>query len=211
MNFRTPHPPRRRTRPLADDTSPPAGPPVSATSSPRSTRGGTRPGRSPGNAPIGLPTTPTACPRAPHSGPRACHSEWPQPVTLEAIDPALDRVALAVVARVEMWRPATAGAGFPAVTYMVGLVWDAAADSAAAQVGAVLAGGVRLVSPHSLGADAWPARPDAGHTDLLSKTGSNCSESPRCPAVTTIDTGFWPCSTAKCSLVVNSPRERPSP
>ena len=28
--------------------------------------------------------------------------------------------------------------------------------------------------------------------------------------VITIDSGFWPCSQARCTLVVSPPRERPS-
>jgi hypothetical protein len=48
-------------------------------------------------------------------------------------------------------------------------------------------------------------------TRIAFRTGSNCGESPRCPAVMTIDIGFCPCSTARCSLVVRPPRERPRP
>jgi hypothetical protein len=48
-------------------------------------------------------------------------------------------------------------------------------------------------------------------TRTFSSTGSNCGESPRCPAVITVDRSFWPCSTARCSLVVNPQREGPSP
>lgn len=76
-------------------------------------------------------------------------------------------MALAVVDRVEMRRPAAAGAEPLAVACLVGLVRDGAADPAAAQVGAVPAGGVRLVSTHPIGANAWPARPNAGHADPL--------------------------------------------
>jgi hypothetical protein len=43
------------------------------------------------------------------------------------------------------------------------------------------------------------------------RTTSNCGESPRCPAVITMDMGFCPYSTARCSLVVRPPRERPRP
>ncbi len=46
---------------------------------------------------------------------------------------------------------------------------------------------------------------------MRSRTASNCGQSPRCPAVITIDVGFWRCSRARCSLVVRPPRERPSP
>src|SRR5215217_5832850 len=42
-------------------------------------------------------------------------------------------------------------------------------------------------------------------------TASNCGLSPRWPAVTTTDSGRWPCSTARCSLVVSPPRDRPRP
>jgi hypothetical protein len=34
---------------------------------------------------------------------------------------------------------------------------------------------------------------------------------PRWPAVMTINSGRWPCSQARCSLVVSPPRDRPSP
>ncbi|MEU6839077.1 MULTISPECIES: DinB family protein [Streptomyces] len=46
----------------------------------------------------------------------------------------------------------------------------------------------------------------AGHADILREQADG-----RCPAVTTIDMGLWPCSTARSSSVVNPPRERPSP
>lgn len=72
-----------------------------------------------------------------------------------------------IVNQVEARRPACAGSELPAVARLVGLVRDGAADPAAAQVGPVLTGGVGLVGPHAVGADAWPARPDAGHADLL--------------------------------------------
>lgn len=62
-------------------------------------------------------------------------------------------MTLAVVDRVEARRPATAGAPLPAVAGLVGLVGNGAADPASAQVGAVLAGGVRLVRADSIGAD----------------------------------------------------------
>ncbi|CAL9511728.1 hypothetical protein SUDANB1_03642 [Streptomyces sp. enrichment culture] len=126
-------------------------------------------------------------------------------MTLEPVDPALDRRAPAVVDRVEMRRPAAAGAELLAVARLVGRVRDGAADPPATRIGAVLSGGVRLVRPDSDGPDAWPARPDAGPR-TFSHTDSNCGESPRCPAVSTIDMGFWPCSTARCSLVVPAAR-----
>lgn len=88
-------------------------------------------------------------------------------VSLESVDPALDRMALAVVGRVEARRPTVAGAELLAVACLVGLVGDGAEDPAAAQAGAVPAGGVRLVGPYPIGTNEWPARPDAGHANLL--------------------------------------------
>lgn len=85
---------------------------------------------------------------------------------LEAVDPTLDRVALTVVDRVELRRLAAARAALFAVARLVDLVRDGAADPSATQVSAVLAGGVRLISTHPIGADARSARPDAGHADL---------------------------------------------
>ncbi|GAA4100120.1 hypothetical protein GCM10022284_43550 [Streptomyces hundungensis] len=103
---------------------------------------------------------------------------------LEPVDPALDRVALAVVDRVAMRWPAAAGAEVAAVARLVGLVRDGAADLASAQLGAVSSGSVRLVRSHPIGPDAWPARTDAGP---FSSTRSNCGEYPRCPAAITIE------------------------
>ncbi len=88
-------------------------------------------------------------------------------MSLEAIDAALDRVPGLVVLWVELRWPAATGTVLPAVARLVGFVRDSAADSPAAQVGAVFPGGVRLVSPHAVGADARPTRPYAGHTDFL--------------------------------------------
>ncbi|MFE1028563.1 hypothetical protein ACFW5I_29055 [Streptomyces sp. NPDC058818] len=76
-------------------------------------------------------------------------------------------MALAVVDRAGTWRPAATGAELPAVTDLVDLVGDGAANPPAAQVRAVPAGGLRLVSAHSIGTDARPVHPDAGHTDFL--------------------------------------------
>ncbi|GAA0978366.1 hypothetical protein GCM10009551_016420 [Nocardiopsis tropica] len=47
-------------------------------------------------------------------------------VPLEAVGSALDRMALAVVVRVETRRPAAAGAEFPAVARLVGLAQGSA-------------------------------------------------------------------------------------
>lgn len=70
--------------------------------------------------------------------------------------------------RVATARRATAGgAELSAVARLVGLVRDGASDPAAAQESAVSAGGIRLVGPHAIGADAWPTRFYAGHAVLL--------------------------------------------
>lgn len=53
-----------------------------------------------------------------------------RPVALEAIDPALDRVPLAVVDLVERWRATSAGAALLAVADLVRLRRDGAADAA---------------------------------------------------------------------------------
>ena len=48
-------------------------------------------------------------------------------------------------------------------------------------------------------------------TRMRLSTAWNCGLSPRCPAVITTESGFWPCSQARCSLVVRPPRDRPRP
>lgn len=75
---------------------------------------------------------------------------------------------LAVVDRIEAWRPASAGAKLPAVARLVGLVRDGAADPETTQVGPVpVGGGVRLVGADSIWSDAGPARPETRHADSL--------------------------------------------
>ncbi|EGJ75127.1 putative transposase [Streptomyces sp. Tu6071] len=59
------------------------------------------------------------------------------------------------------------GAAPLAVGDLVVLLRDSAANAASAQIGAVRAGAVRLVSPHAVGSDARPSRTGAGHADLL--------------------------------------------
>lgn len=109
--------------------------------------------------------------------------------------------------RVETRRPATVGAAFPAVTCLVGLVRDSAADPAWAQVGTVLAGGVRLVGTHPIGADARSARSDAGHADLL-QHGFELRRVPTLPCghrdrhgrtATAACTSCAPCSRSRCA------------
>ncbi|GAA1281699.1 hypothetical protein GCM10009646_81140 [Streptomyces aureus] len=69
---------------------------------------------------------------------------------LETIDATFDRVPSLVVLGVGLGRPAAASAESLAVAGLVGLVRDGAANPASAQVGAVLAGGVRLI-----GVERW--------------------------------------------------------
>ncbi|KUJ34016.1 hypothetical protein ACZ90_71115 [Streptomyces albus subsp. albus] len=59
-------------------------------------------------------------------------------MALEAVDAALDGVALAVVGRVEVWRPTAAGTELLTVTRLLGFVRDGAADPSAAQVSAFI-------------------------------------------------------------------------
>ncbi|MFC8064567.1 hypothetical protein [Streptomyces sp. NPDC057293] len=54
---------------------------------------------------------------------------------LEPVDPALDRMAFAVVDWVEMRRPAAAGTELPTVARLVGLVRDGAAVHKAPDLG----------------------------------------------------------------------------
>lgn len=117
-------------------------------------------------------------------------------VSLEAVDPALDRMTLTVVSLIELRWSTAAGAELPPVPRLVGLVGDGAANPAVTQVGAVLAGGVGPVRPHPIRADPRPTRSDTGHADPL-QNNFELRRVPRCPAVTTIDIGFCPCSTAR--------------
>src|SRR6202008_4766949 len=71
----------------------------------------------------------------------SCHRTVP----FKAIDAALDRVPSLVVLGVERGWPAAARAELLAVASLVDLVRDGAADTAATQGGAVLAGGVGLM------------------------------------------------------------------
>ena len=50
---------------------------------------------------------------------------------------------------------------------------------------------------------------DARDVDAV-QDGLELGESPRCPAVTTRDSTFWPWSQARWIFVVSPPRERPS-
>lgn len=88
-------------------------------------------------------------------------------VPLQAVDPALDRVTIAVVGRIETRGPTATRTKLATIASLIGLVRDGASDAAPAQVGTVLTGGVRLVGPHADRSHARPARPDPGHPDLL--------------------------------------------
>jgi len=119
-------------------------------------------------------------------------------------------MALAVVGRVEARRPTAAGAGLLAVACLVGLVRDGASDSASAQAGAIVAGGVHLVSPHPIGTNAWPTRPEAGHANLLQHrfelrrvSTLPCRHHDRQGLLTLFD--------GQVQLGGNPPRERPNP
>lgn len=86
-------------------------------------------------------------------------------VPFEAIDAALDCVPSLVVFRVEFRRTAAAGAAFPSLAGLVDFVRDGAANATSAQVGAVLAGGVRLIGAHPPRPGARSAGPRPGHPD----------------------------------------------
>lgn len=55
----------------------------------------------------------------------------------------------------------------------------------------------------------WPGPMRGART--FSSTGSNCGEPPALSCRDHDRQRLWPCSTARCSLVVNPARERPSP
>ena len=86
-------------------------------------------------------------------------------VALEAIDPALHRVALAVVSSVELRWAATAGAEVLSVASPVGWYRDRRLDTAPAQAGTVLTGVVRLVGADLVRALAGASKSKAGHPD----------------------------------------------
>jgi hypothetical protein len=131
-------------------------------------------------------------------------------VALEAIDPALHRVALFVVGLVELRRPTPREPGFLRLrtwSAFSGIVhrmprwrrWARFTRDPHALSARTLCGRVR-------------GRPRARRgTRMASRIGCNCGLSCRWPAVTISDYGFCPYSTVKCSFVVSPPRERPRP
>jgi hypothetical protein len=88
-------------------------------------------------------------------------------VSFEAVDPALDRVPSLVVLGVELGRSATARAALLAVGRLVSLIRDGASDSASSQVGAVLAGRVRLVCTDPVGPGSGLSGARVGDTNFL--------------------------------------------
>jgi len=86
-------------------------------------------------------------------------------VALEAVDAALHGVALAVVGLVELRRPAPAGAALLPVSDLILLLRDRAADTASAQLGAVLTGAVGPVGADLVRPGARPSGAGAGHAD----------------------------------------------
>jgi hypothetical protein len=131
-------------------------------------------------------------------------------VAFEPVDPALQSVALLVGVGVERWWPFTLGPSLAPVGGLIVLDWDRGLDPSAAQAGPVGLGTVGLVGQHPIRPGPRPPCPSRG-TRMPSRTATNCGLSPRWPAVMTIDSGRWPCSQARCSLVVSPPRDRPSP
>ena len=131
-------------------------------------------------------------------------------VAFEPVYPALDSVALLVDPGVEGWWAAAGPALVLAVADLVGLFRDGAPDPTAPQAGAVGAGAVGLVCQYPPRAGPGPAPAGAGDADAA-QDGLELGLSPRWPAVMTMARGFWPCSQARCTLVVNPPRERPRP
>ncbi|GGJ43911.1 hypothetical protein GCM10010121_063900 [Streptomyces brasiliensis] len=72
----------------------------------------------------------------------------------QAVDPAFDRVTLAVVGLAEFRRPTAPGAAFLSVADSVRGNRNGRLDPASAQVGPVAAGAVRLVGPDPVRAPA---------------------------------------------------------
>ena len=107
-------------------------------------------------------------------------------VAFEPVDVAFHRVALLVDVGIEGWWTAALRPLLAAVGILVGLAGNSGFNPALAQVAAVDFGGVGLVDRDELRAVA------------------------ACPPVNTSDSGFWPCSQARCSFVDNPPRERPN-
>src|SRR5688500_3284493 len=86
-------------------------------------------------------------------------------VPFEAIDAALDRVALAVVDHVELRRTSTAGAALLAVGDLVALLGNRALDFASPRVGGVRTGALRLVRADLVRLRARTPWPEPGHPD----------------------------------------------
>ena len=92
---------------------------------------------------------------------------------------------------------------------LIGRDWDGGLDAPAGQVGAVRAGGVRLVAQHLVRSCAGSARGRRG-TRIRCRTGIICGESPAWPAVSRNASTWRSCSQARWILVDQPPRDRPS-
>jgi hypothetical protein len=88
-------------------------------------------------------------------------------MALEAVDPAFDRAALAVVGFVELRRPAASGAELLAVADAVRRDRNGRLDTASAQVGAAAPAVVRFVRPHPVRSPARRSGAGPGHPDGL--------------------------------------------
>ena len=88
-------------------------------------------------------------------------------VAFEPVDAALDSVPLFVDLTVKGGRAATVAAAVLAVLNAVGLFGDGGSDATSAQVGAVSAGSVGLVTQNPVWAVAGPSPAQAGHRDLV--------------------------------------------
>jgi hypothetical protein len=89
------------------------------------------------------------------------------PVALEPVDAALDSVPLLVDLGVECGRAAALAAFALAIGDPVTLFGDGGGDASSAQVGAVGAGPVSLVSQNPARASAGPARAQPGNGDRV--------------------------------------------
>lgn len=132
-----------------------------------------------------------------------------RPLTFEPVDATFHRVALLVVLGVEGWwtvtlRPlALRCASWSILLGMVARIPRRRRCSRLALHVYALSASTR--------SGRVRGRPPANRgTRIPAGTATNCGLSPRWPAVSTIDNGFWPCSQPRCSFVVHPPRDRPN-
>jgi hypothetical protein len=129
-------------------------------------------------------------------------------MALEPVDPALHGVAQRVQLLVEGVLPSATRALLLAVRGLIVLDRDGRLDPAAASSARFVLKEYALSASTRSGRVRERPRPILG-TRMLLSTAANCGLSPRCPAVTTRDISFWPCSQARCSLLVSPLREQP--